>query len=174
MLRKDVKLPAKAGAPDWHRRRDRRQPRDMGADSLLRNRLIRLVEGSIARIQLQRTSHSAGQRGPAPGMVATRPADPAARARPTRRCCVSSVTTPAKADGMASTWAVNLALPVRPIGTLQCRIALAGEHVSATFWCERSATGQHGKSDCRFCTPFEAQGLQDDPLAGASVRHRNR
>ena len=53
VLREDVKLPPKAERPTGTAIEQSRQPaRDMGADSLL-NRLIRLVEGSIARIQLQ-------------------------------------------------------------------------------------------------------------------------
>ena len=68
---------------------------------------------------------------------------------------------------MASTWAVNLAFQFDTIGTLQCRIALAGEHVSATFWCERSAT--HERMEKRLPVlrqAFEAQGLQVIRLAG--------
>ncbi|MCP5429509.1 MAG: hypothetical protein H6962_04555 [Chromatiaceae bacterium] len=52
VLREDLKLPPKAERQAGAAIEQQAPARDMGVDSLL-NRLIRLVEGSIARIQLQ-------------------------------------------------------------------------------------------------------------------------
>ncbi|MCP5429510.1 MAG: flagellar hook-length control protein FliK [Chromatiaceae bacterium] len=53
------------------------------------------------------------------------------------------------------------------MGTLQCRIALAGDHVSATFWCERTTTLAHVEQRLPVLRQaFEAQGLDVIRLAG--------
>jgi hypothetical protein len=74
----------------------------------------------------------------------------------------------AEKDGSgAATWAVNLAFEFDTIGTLQTRIALAGERVSATFWCERDDTRRTIERRLpNLREAFEAQGLEVVHLAG--------
>jgi hypothetical protein len=70
-------------------------------------------------------------------------------------------------DGMAPGWAVNLAFQFDSIGSLQCRIALAGDRVSATFWAERGKTHQTVEQRLPgLREAFEAQGLEVVHLAG--------
>ena len=164
VLREDVKLPAKAERPTGTAVEPQAATRDMGADSLL-NRLIRLVEGSIARIQLQQAVALPAEEGQRQAWQLDLPIRLPGETHEAMLRIERDDT--GKADGMASTWAVNLAFQFDTIGTLQCRIALAGEHVSATFWCERSAT--HERMEKRLPVlrqAFEAQGLQVIRLAG--------
>ena len=63
--------------------------------------------------------------------------------------------------------AINLAFQFDTIGTLQTRIALAGDRVSATFWSEREGTYRRIEQRLpRLQEAFEAQGLEVVHLAG--------
>ena len=68
-------------------------------------------------------------------------------------------------------WAVNLAFEFDTIGTLQCRIALTGDRVATTFWCERETTldnVERGLPSLR--AALEAQGLEVVHLHGIQGR----
>jgi hypothetical protein len=138
--------------------------RDASADSLL-NRLIRLVEGSVARIQLQQTAAlpvDESQRQvwqfDLPIRLPDETDDVALRIE--------------REDGREGAsgdvgWAVNLAFDFDTIGTLQCRIALSGERVATTFWCEQANTGQRLQRRLPALREgLEAQGLEVVHLAG--------
>jgi hypothetical protein len=138
--------------------------RDPGGDSLL-NRLIRLIEGSIARIQLQQTAALPAEDSQRQAWQIDLPVHLAEETNEAMLRVEREAST--QEPDATATWAVNLAFQFDTIGTLQCRIALAGERVSATFWCERDNTQQqveHRLPSLR--EAFEAQGLEVVHLAG--------
>lgn len=164
VLREDLKLPAKAERPTGAAIEQQAPARDMGVDSLL-SRLIRLVEGSIARIQLQQAVALPAEEGQRQAWQLDLPI----RLPGETHAAMLRIERDDgdKADGTPSTWAVNLAFQFDSIGTLQCRIALAGEHVSATFWCERTATLERVEQRLPVLRQaFEAQGLEVIRLGG--------
>ena len=75
-------------------------------------------------------------------------------------------STTEEADG-GSTWAINLAFQFDSIGTLQTRVGLSGERVSATFWSDRGSTHQRVEQRLpALQQAFEAQGLEVVHLSG--------
>lgn len=144
------------------------QQRGNSADTLL-NRLVRLVEGSISRIQLQQS-------------VAVPPDDTQRQAYqidlPIRLGDDSDdvmlrIERDRGAEDQAekSPWAVNLAFQFDSIGTLQCRVALAGDRVSTTFWSEREQTHQLLERRLpNLRDALQAQGLEVVHLAGVIGR----
>lgn len=146
---------------------DGQQPagaRDAGADSLL-NRLIRLVEGSLARIQLQQsaalplddTSRQAWQFD-LPVHLPDGTDDVKLR--------IERDAAGDDGDG-APAWAVNLVFEFESIGTLQCRIGLSGERVATTFWCAAEQTQARVEQRLPVLRDaLEAQGLEVVHLAG--------
>lgn len=111
--------------------------RDPVADSLLA-RLVRLIEGSVARIQLQQAASLPADDGPRQAWQLDIPIQlPDERHEAMMRIERDGAR---EEDGAPPTWAINLAFEFATIGTLQCRIALAGERLSTTFWCDRQAT----------------------------------
>ena len=164
VLREDLKLPPKAERQAGAAIEQQAPARDMGVDSLL-NRLIRLVEESIARIQLQQAVALPAEEGQRQAWQLDLPIRLPGE---THEAMLRIERDDAgKAGGTPSTWAVNLAFQFDTIGTLQCRIALAGDHVSATFWCERTTTLAHVEQRLPVLRQaFEAQGLDVIRLAG--------
>jgi hypothetical protein len=137
---------------------------DPAGDSLL-NRLIRLIEGSVSRIQLQQAAALPVEEGQRQAWQLDLPIQLPGEDHD----AMLRIEREAAKDGQddAPAWAVNLAFQFDTIGTLQCRIALAGERVSATFWCDRAAT--HERVERRLPVlqeAFEAQGLEVMHLAG--------
>ena len=133
-------------------------------DSLIL-RLLRLVEGSVSRIQLQQATalpQDDGQRQAWQLDLPLRLGDD------TQDAMLRIEHEAAReSEGGESTWAVNLAFKFDTIGTLQCRIALNGERLSATFWCEQPAT--QARLEQRLPglqRALEAQGFEVVHLAG--------
>ena len=137
--------------------------RAAGTDSLL-GRLIRLVEASVSRIQLQQATALPVEEGPRQAWQIDLPIQ---LADETHEAMLRIEREAARDDEGASTWAVNLAFQFDSIGTLQTRIALAGDRVSATFWSERDQTYRRIEQRLpKLKTAFEAQGLEVVHLAG--------
>jgi hypothetical protein len=138
--------------------------RDSGGDSLLA-RLTRLIEASVSRIQLQQAATLPAEESPRQAwqidlaiLLPDEAHDTMLR--------IEREEGSEDTDG-ASTWAVNLAFQFDSIGTLQTRIALAGERVSVTFWSAQDTT--HRRIEQRLPNlkeAFEAQGLEVVHLAG--------
>lgn len=137
---------------------------DPAGDSLLL-RLMRLVEGSVNRIQLHQAVALPVEEGPRqawqldlPLQVGDETHDLMLRIERDNRGDTAD-QDPA--------WAVNLVFQFDSIGTLQTRIALAGDRLSATFWSDRPAT--HTMLEARLpklATALEAQGFEIVHLAG--------
>lgn len=157
----------KGPGPRANAKTDALQPpaqRPETGDSLVL-RLLRLVEGSVSRIQLQQAAalpQDDGQR------QAWQLDLPLHLGDETQDAMLRIEREPARtSDDAESTWAVNLAFRFDTIGTLQCRIALNGERLSATFWCEQAAT--QARMERRLPAlqrAFEAQGFEVVHLAG--------
>lgn len=154
---KNTHPPAVAAAQAQH-------TRDPANDSML-NRLIRLIEGAVSRIQLQQAAALPGDEHQRQAWQIDLPIHLPdetleARLRIERE-------EAGQAEGGAAAWAVNLAFRFDTIGTLQCRIALAGERVSATFWSESDNTHQRVEQRLpNLREAFEAQGFEVVHLAG--------
>ncbi|MCB1801749.1 MAG: flagellar hook-length control protein FliK [Gammaproteobacteria bacterium] len=132
-------------------------------DSLL-NRLLRLVEGSINRIQMQQSTAL-------PVEDSNRQAwqvDIPMRLPESADDILLRIERDSDKDsGDGTGWAVNLAFEFDTIGTLQCRIGLQGDRVATTFWCEQSSTLE--RVEQRLPTlheALEAQGLEVVHLRG--------
>lgn len=138
--------------------------RNSGGDSLL-NQLVRLIEASVSRIQLQQAAALPTEEGPRQAWQLDLPIQlPGETHEAMLR--IERETAGKDNDG-AATWAVNLAFEFDTIGTLQTRIALAGERISATFWCDRDNTRQIVEMRLPgLKEAFEAQGLEVVHLAG--------
>ena len=134
-----------------------------GADSLL-NRLTRLIESAVSRIQLQQAAALPAEESPRQAWQIDLPIQ---LPDETHEAMLRIEREAAKDGDDSSTWAVNLAFQFDTIGTLQTRIALAGDRVSATFWSEQDST--HQRIEQRLPSlqqAFEAQGLEVVHLAG--------
>jgi hypothetical protein len=108
-----------------------------GGDSLL-SRLARLLEGAVARVQLQQSAALPGDEGPRQAWQLDLPIRlPEETGDAMLRIEREGSTG---GDGDEPTWAVNLVFEFDTIGRLQSRISLAGDRVSATFWCDRAPT----------------------------------
>lgn len=137
--------------------------REAAGDSLL-SRLTRLIEASVSRIQLQQAAALPVEEGPRQAWQIDLPIQ---LPDETHEAMLRIEREAAKDDDGTSTWAVNLAFQFDSIGTLQTRIALAGDRVSATFWSERDQTHQRiEKRLPSLKAAFEAQGLEVVHLAG--------
>lgn len=138
--------------------------RESAGDGLL-SRLIRLIEGSISRVQLQQTAAMPLDDSPRQAWQLDLPIQlPDASSEAMLRI---QREAPDREQGGDPTWSVNIAFQFDSIGTLQCRVALAGDRVSTTFWCEREQT--HMRVERRLPTlrqALEAQGLEVVHLAG--------
>jgi hypothetical protein len=138
--------------------------RDAGGDSLLA-RLTRLIEASVSRIQLQQAATLPAEESPRQAWQIDLPIQLPDEAHDTM-LRIEREDGSEDTDG-ASTWAVNLAFQFDSIGTLQTRIALAGERVSVTFWSEQDNTHQRVEQRLpNLKEAFEAQGLEVVHLAG--------
>ncbi|MCB1923125.1 MAG: flagellar hook-length control protein FliK [Gammaproteobacteria bacterium] len=147
-----------------------RQDAAQKADTLLL-RLARLVESSVARVQLQQST--------------ALPADD--NARQVWQFDIPFHHTDHSDDIMLRIerearngsegepgWAVNLAFEFDTIGTLQCRIGLNGDRVATTFWCENDST--LSRVEQRLPTlqaALEAQGLEVVHLSGVRGEPRD-
>jgi len=134
-------------------------------DESLLGRLIRLVEGSVARIQLQQ---SAALPGDEPQRQAWQIDLPIHLPDGTDDVALR-IEREARRDAAdaAPEWSVNLAFQFDTIGELQCRITLAGERVATTFWCEQPATRSRIEQRLpKLKDALEAQGLEVVHLAG--------
>jgi len=138
--------------------------RDAGGDSLLA-RLTRLIEASVSRIQLQQAAALPADESPRQAWQIDLPIQLPDETHDTMLRLEREAA--AEETDAAGTWAVNLAFQFDSIGTLQTRIALAGERVSVTFWSTRDATHQRIEQRLpHLQKAFEAQGLEVVHLAG--------
>lgn len=138
--------------------------RTPAGDSLI-DRLIRLVEGSLSRIQLQQSVALPGDDGQRQAWQIDLPIHLPDETHEAMLRIERDGAGDGK-DGQAG-WGVNLVFQFDSIGTLQCRIALSGSAVSTTFWCDRVQT--HARIEQRLPVlreAFEAQGLEVVHLAG--------
>lgn len=133
-------------------------------DSLLA-RLVRLIEGSVARIQLQQsaalqTDDSQRQAWQLDLPIRLPDEEHGAMLRIQREPADT-------APGSQPSWSVNLAFDFDTVGRLQCRVTLSGERVSTTFWCERDdALARLEARLPRLRAALETQGLEVVHLAG--------
>jgi hypothetical protein len=140
------------------------QTRDSAGDSLL-NRLIRLAEGSITRIQLQQSAALPIEESPRQAWQIDLPIQVQDATEDVMLRIERDEAEDGSDDGPG--WAVNLAFEFDTIGTLQCRIGLNGDRVATTFWCESAAT--HARIEQRLPVlqeALEAQGLEVVHLRG--------
>jgi len=137
--------------------------RQAAEDSLL-NRLVRLIESAVSRIQLQQAASLPTEEAPRQAWQIDLPIQLPDESHE----AMLRIEREASENGAGdSTWAVNLAFEFDTIGTLQTRIALAGERVSATFWSERDDTHRRVEQRLpKLQEAFEAQGLEVVHLAG--------
>lgn len=166
LLKPDLRPGEKGGRHATEGRQPAAEARPGGGDALL-NRLVRLIEGSVSRIQLQQ--------------AATLPTEEGQTQRQAWQIDLPVHLPDETHDAMLrieredgaetgdqdASWSVKLVFQFDTIGTLQCRIGLAGERVSATFWCERDDT--HRRVEARLPSlqeALEAQGLEVVHMAG--------
>ncbi|MDJ0738866.1 MAG: flagellar hook-length control protein FliK [Gammaproteobacteria bacterium] len=140
------------------------QGRPQPAESLLL-RLVRLVEASVSRIQLQQTAALPVEDSPRQAWQVDLPVQLPDGSDDVQLRIERE--TGADGDGDGDGWSVNLVFDFDTIGPLQCRIGLAGDRVATTFWCDRAST--HSRVEQRLPVlqkAFEAQGLEVTHLAG--------
>jgi len=163
-LQNDFKMAGKQPRPAPQPGEAQQPTQATGGDSLL-NRLIRLIEGSVARIQLQQGAALPVEEGQRQAWQIDLPIQ---LPDTTHETLLRIERDEADGeDGSDASWAVNLAFEFDTIGAVQCRIALAGDRVSTTFWSERQHT--HERVEQRLpCLQdaLEAQGLEVLKLAG--------
>lgn len=164
LLRGNIELEGKNPRPAPLGQEAQAAARDTSGDSLL-SRMIRLVEASIARIQLQQAGALPVDEQQRQAWQIDLPIKLPDETHETKLRIEHDRA--AEDDETKAPWSVNLAFEFDTIGTLQCRIGLAGDRVSATFWSERQVT--HEKVEARLPNlqqAFEAQGLEVVHLAG--------
>ena len=138
--------------------------REPGGDALLQ-RLIRVIEASLSRIQLQQAAALPAEDGPRQAWQIDLPIHLAGETR--EAMLRIERETPGVRPGDAPSWTVNLVFDFDTIGTLECRIALAGERLSTTFWCAKTVTQQDLEQRLPgLKAALEAQGLEVVHLAG--------
>lgn len=136
-----------------------------GGDNLI-GRLIRLIEGSVSRIQLQQAAALPQDEGQRQAWQIDLPIHLPDETHDAMMRIERDGSKDENDEG-GPAWAVNLAFQFDSIGRLQCRIALLDDKVSATFWCERTQVFENIEQ--RLATlreAFEAQGLEVIHLAG--------
>ncbi len=139
-------------------------PRGPAGDSLL-NRLIRLIEGAVTRIQLQQSAALPAEENPRQAWQIDLPIQLQEGTEDVRLRIERDGGNDDRDGGPG--WSVNLTFDFDTIGTLQCRIGLSGACVATTFWCETAAT--HARVEQRLPTlqqALEAQGLEVVHLSG--------
>lgn len=164
LIRPDIRLEDKAPRAQPAAEANPGAPATRAGDGLI-SRLLRLIEGSVTRIQLQQAAalpQEEGQRQAwqidLPIHLPDESSDMMLRIE--RECHPDE-------QGGRDTWAVNLAFDFDTIGRLQCRIALLDERVSTTFWCERAALQTRLERQLpTLREALEAQGLEVVHLAG--------
>jgi hypothetical protein len=138
--------------------------RDPAGQSLIL-RLLRLVEGALSRIQLQQ---AASLPQDDPQRQAWQLDLPLHLHEETQDAMLRIAREPSADPATGDpTWSFNLSFRFDTIGTLQCRVSLAGERLSATFWCEQATTQaliERRLPGLR--EAFEAQGFEVVHLAG--------
>ena len=164
LIRPDLKLEGRSPRPTPEQISPQAGTTASAGDGLI-SRLIRLIEGSITRIQLQQAAALPQEDNLRQAWQIDLPIHLSdetndAMLRIEREAAGGE-------DGQGASWAVNLAFDFDTIGRLQCRIALLDDRVSATFWCERPAVHQRlDRALPGLREAFEAQGLEVVHLAG--------
>ena len=113
--------------------------REAVGDTLL-NRLVRLVEGSVSRIQLQQSAALPVDDSPRQVWQLDLPI----HLPDGTDDLMLRIERDASGDNNNGTpaWSVNLGFEFDNIGSVQCRVALAGDRVATTFWVDRAPTLQ--------------------------------
>lgn len=163
LLKPELKLEGKDRRPPPAAAEQAATPRAAGGDALL-NRLIRLIEGSISRIQLQQAAALPQDDSPRQAWQIDLPIH---LPDETHEAMLRIERDDTAGDAEGTGWSVNLVFQFDTIGRLQCRIGLNGDRVSATFWCEKQTT--LNRVDQRLASlqaALEAQGLEVVHIAG--------
>ncbi len=163
LLKPELKLEGKDRRPPPAAAEQAATPRAAGGDALL-NRLIRLIEGSISRIQLQQAAALPQDDSPRQAWQIDLPIH---LPDETHEAMLRIERDDTAGDAEGTGWSVNLVFQFDTIGRLQCRIGLNGDRVSATFWCEKQTTLD--RVDQRLASlqaALEAQGLEVVHIAG--------
>lgn len=138
--------------------------RASAADTLL-ERLVRLAEGSVARIQLQQSAALPIDDSPRQAWQLDLPIHLADHSDDV----MLRIERDAHANGGDGTpgWSVHLAFAFETIGELQCKVALTGPQVAATFWCDSATTLQRLEAQLPTLEDaLAAQGLEVVHLEG--------
>ena len=163
LLKPELKLDGKNRRPPTVSPEQPTMQRAVSGDALL-NRLIRLIEGSISRIQLQQAAALPQDDSPRQAWQIDLPIH---LSDETHEAMLRIEREGAANDAESATWSVNLVFQFDTIGRLQCRIGLDGDRVSATFWCEKRTTldrVDQGLGSLQ--AALEAQGLEVVHVAG--------
>ena len=163
LLKPELKLDGKNRRPPPVSPEQTAMQRAVGGDALL-NRLIRLIEGSISRIQLQQAAALPQDDSPRQAWQIDLPIH---LLDETHEAMLRIEREGTASDAEGVSWSVNLVFQFDTIGRLQCRIGLNGDRVSATFWCEKQTTLD--RVDQRLGSlqeALEAQGLEVVHIAG--------
>jgi len=138
--------------------------KEAGGESLL-SRLARLVEASVSRIQLQQSAALPVDEGPRQAWQIDLPIHLPERTDDLQLRIEQDADTGA-ADGSPG-WSVNLNFEFESIGRLHCRLALSGDRIATTFWCDRPPTLQRLEARLPvLAEAFAAQGLEVVHLKG--------
>ncbi len=138
--------------------------REPGGDTLL-SRLARLVEASVSRIQLQQSIALPIDEGPRQAWQIDLPLHLPEQTDDLELRIERDAETGAT-DGSPG-WSVNLNFQFDSIGRLHCRLALSGDRVATTFWCDRSPTLHRLEARLPVLEEaFAAQGLEVVHLKG--------
>ena len=106
----------------------------------LMNRLLRLVEGSLARVQANQAQSLAAEE---PGRQVWQFDMPIQLLDRQQQLAIRVQHDQANADeegSRAGTWKVDIEFDFDKLGNIYSRINLAGEEISAAFWAERDST----------------------------------
>ena len=163
VLKPELMLEAKDRRPPPVAAEQASAQRIAAGDALL-SRLIRLIEGSVSRIQLQKATALPQEEGQRQAWQIDLPIH---LPDETHDAIMRIEREGAADDADGTSWAVNLVFQFDTIGKLQCRIALNDDRVSTTFWCERPATLERVESRLSSLKEaLEAQGLEVVHIAG--------
>ena len=138
--------------------------REAAGESLL-NRLVRLAEGSVSRIQLQQSAALPVDDSPRQVWQLDLPIH-LPDGSDDLMLRIERDASSESNDGTPG-WSVNLSFEFDTIGSVQCRVALAGDRVATTFWVDRAPTLQ--RLEARLPTledALTAQGLDVVHLEG--------
>jgi len=138
--------------------------REAAGESLL-NRLVRLAEGSVSRIQLQQSAALPVDDSPRQVWQLDLPIH-LPDGSDDLMLRIERDASNESNDGTPG-WSVNLSFEFDTIGSVQCRLALTGDRVATTFWVDRAPTLQRLEARLpKLEDALTAQGLDVVHLEG--------